>query len=660
MTGEPLRNLAGTRSCASHCKVVLTAFIFALLTSCSRDITERFPPYDNSDEVRAFYESRPDLFKKADPSTIPADLKWENGMDEPEIGSPKAKKGGTLHWFTVEFPSCIRHVGPNGNNYFRHYHYDHVKLLSVMLHPDTAKWIPGTCKEWAVAPDHRTVYFRIDPEARFNTGNPVRTADFQFCFYMGLSPYAQDPFRKNQFSTKFYSQFTTYDDLTFSVTLAEAKADPVFVARDVEPFDSVAYRDFGPDFASRYQWTMDPTTGAYEIRKEDIKKGTSIKQRRLKDWWAKDRKFYRYRYNPDAIEYVIINNPEKAFEACKAGKLDFFHTYLDSMPEIWHGKIEDEPYHNGYLEKAEFYQEWPLSRGLHLNTALPPLDNIDFRIGVHHAMNINKVIEVELKGDAERLDTYAPGFGRFSNDAIRAREFSPEKAAVAFAKAGYSERGSDGVFHKPGQPAERAALALTIRERPMERRYALRLKEEAKKAGLDLSVDAVAGSSMFEKIKAKKHQMCLAGWVMEPPYPSPWQGWHSANAYDKNSDGTRKIKVDTNNLTSTADDQLDKLLDAYDKAGTLDEVEKLYHQIEQRIFDLAAYVPAWDNPFHRCIYWRWVQWPETYNVRLSLEPMQSRVFWLAGDIRRETLEAMRTGRTFPEASHVYEQFRRRD
>lgn len=636
------------------------AGIALMMCGCSRDRSERFPPYDNSDEVRAYYESRPEFFKTAGPASIPADLKWENGMDEPEIGSPQAKKGGTLRWFSVEFPACIRHMGPGGNNSFRSEHYDDIKLLSVMLHPNTGRWIPGVCREWAAAPDNRTVFFRIDPEARFNTGNPVRTADFQFCLYISLSPYNQDPFRQNQFSTTYFSGFTSYDDLTFSVTLAEPRADPVFYAYQVEPFDHKFYKDFGPDFTSRYQWIMDPTTGAYEIRQEDIKKGSDLTMRRIKNWWAKDRKFYRNRFNPDAIHFDIIGNPEKAFEACKAGKLDFYHTYLDGQPEIWHQKIEAPPYHNGWIEKAEFYNDWPLCRGLHINTANPPLDNLDFRIGIQHAMNIQKVIEVELKGDAARLNTYSEGYGRYSNKTIRAREFSPEKAAAAFAKAGYSERGADGIFHKPGSPAARATVSLTIRERPNEKRYALRLKEEAKKGGLDLSIDAIEGTSMFAKVQEKKHQMCLVAWVLTPPYPSPWQGWHSANAYDKNPDGSRKIKPATNNLTSTADPELDKIIDQYEKARSLDELESLNQKIEQRIFDLAAYVPAWDNSSHRCIYWRWVRWPEDYNVRISLYPAQNHVLWLDDDIHRETVEAIRTGRTFPEASHVYEQYRSKD
>ncbi len=640
--------------------LLFAAALGLLLNGCSRDRSEKYPPYDNTDEVKAYYDSRPDFFKTADISTLPANLKWENGMDEPELGSPQAKKGGTLHWFSVEFPSCIRHLGPNGNNSFRSYHFDDIKLLSVMLHPNTAKWIPGVCREWAASEDHRTVYFKIDPEARFNTGNPVRTADFKFCFYICLSPYVQDPYRKNQYSTKYFTSFTTYDDLTFAVTLAQPKADPVYDARNVEPFDHVAYKDFGPDFPSRYQWIMDPTTGAFEIRPEDITKGSRILQRRVKDWWAKDRKFYRYRFNPNAIEYQVINNPEKGFEACKAGKLDLYHTYLDTQPEIWQQKIESPPYHNGWLEKAEFYNDFPLSRGLSLNTARPPLDNLDFRIGFQHAMNIDKVIEVELKGDAERLNVYSASYGRYENTEIRAREFSPAKAIAAFAKAGYTERGQDSVFHKPGNPTERASVALTIRERPNERRYALRLKEEALKAGFDLQIDAVAGSAMFKKIRAKEHQVCLGGWVMDPPYPSPWEGFHSDNAYTKNPDGSRAIKPETNNLTSTADAEMDKLIEAYDKAGSLDDLEKLNHQIEQRIYDLACYVPAWDTPFHRCIYWRWIRWPEDYNVRLSLYPSQAHVLWIDEDMHRETIEAMRTGRTFPEASHLFDKYRKKD
>src|SRR5688572_18742885 len=102
-----------------RCTALFAVLFVAFLTGCSRDRSEKYPPYDNTGEVQAYYDSRPEFFKKTDPSTIPGDLKWENGMDQPDLGSPDAKKGGTLRWFSVEFPSCIRQVGPGGNNSFR-------------------------------------------------------------------------------------------------------------------------------------------------------------------------------------------------------------------------------------------------------------------------------------------------------------------------------------------------------------------------------------------------------------------------------------------------------------------------------------------------------------------------------------------------------------
>jgi microcin C transport system substrate-binding protein len=38
--------------------------------------------------------------------------------------------------------------------------------------------IPGLANEWAVSEDGRTIYFRIDPEARYSDGVPVRARDF--------------------------------------------------------------------------------------------------------------------------------------------------------------------------------------------------------------------------------------------------------------------------------------------------------------------------------------------------------------------------------------------------------------------------------------------------------------------------------------------------
>ena len=119
----------------------------------------------------------------------------------------------------------------------------------------------------------------------------------------------------------------------------------------------------------------------------------------------------------------------------------------------------------------------------------------------------------------------------------------------------------------------------------------------------------------------------------------------------------QQVRVQTNNMTMTFLPELDRLIEAYDRAETLDEVKRLAVQIEEIIFADAAWVNGWSTPFHRGAYWRYVKWPAGFN------PMQSRtqeeffVHWLDPEEKKEVEAARRTGRTFPAALQVFDQFR---
>ncbi|MGV3661845.1 MAG: hypothetical protein ACO1TE_16785, partial [Prosthecobacter sp.] len=80
----------------------------ALLSACGPSSDdERFPPYDNTAEVEADWKSKPNFYQFKTPADVPANLKWENGMDLPEIGDPAAKKGGTFNFDMPNFPPTL-------------------------------------------------------------------------------------------------------------------------------------------------------------------------------------------------------------------------------------------------------------------------------------------------------------------------------------------------------------------------------------------------------------------------------------------------------------------------------------------------------------------------------------------------------------------------
>ncbi|MFT4177588.1 MAG: ABC transporter substrate-binding protein [Luteolibacter sp.] len=593
-----------------------------------------------------------DYLKLGDPSEIPADLTWENGMDQPEIGDPRATKGGVFRRYIASFPPTLRPIGDNSNHGFRGDIYDDIDLGLVSLHPETMQAIPGVAREWAISPDGRTVYFRLDPEARYSDGSAVRARDFHIAAYISVSDYISNPYQKQYFREEI-AQIAVYDDLTLSISLPEPRVYAPLLAGSFTPVPPGFYEEYGPDFNERYQWRYRPTTGAYEVRPEDIVKGASITQTRVKDWWAKDRKYYRYRFNPDKIVSTVVRDESKAFELFRAGELD---TAFLTRPQNWYEKSEIPPVYDGYIERVTFYTRYPkLPLGFYLNVGKPPLDQRDVRVGIAYSVNWQKVIDVIYRGDYQRLNAFNEGFVGFSDPNLRARPYSVSDARAAFVAAGYTEEGNDGILRKPNGP--RLEVAVTYPAVPALERVLAILREDARACGLDLRLDGLEPTVAYKKSMQKQHQIGFANYNSSPPLPDFYQFLHSSNAYDEKGN----IKPYTNNLFSWARPDTDKLSMQVRSANTPEELRDACRALQHIIHDEAIFIPGYSVDFVRIGSWRWVKWPDSENTRFSppvvYDPHETFVYWIDENVRKETMDARRSGRTFPESTRVIDAYR---
>lgn len=674
--------------------LLLSILTGLLVVSCTQK--EEFPPRDNTDEVGKFYQEyneqvvakieaditqikdelaseyltdsekqekeeslsqllvrqkSPEYFSFATMADLPSDIVWETNWDEPELGSDKAKKGGVFHTYITKFPATLRVLGEQSNNSFRGEHYGNIGIGAVAMHPNTGAIIPGFADKWSVSADQRTVYFHIDDRATYNDGVPVESDDAFMAFYLNLGPYIYTPYGKEYYSKQF-TNITRYDAKHYSVTLARPKPQAPLEA-SVPVFPRHFYKEVGPDFIKRYNWRPQPTTGAYVIDEKDILKGRSITLTRVKDWWAKDHKYTKNSFNADKIHYRLIRDTNTALEYFKKGKLDF--TTL-GLPKNWYEKTEVDAVFDGYIEKVVFYADYPtVPRGLYINCAKPLLNNRDIRIGLQHACNFQKVIDFDLRGDAERLNSFADGYGRYSHPTIKARPYSEKLALESFAKAGFTKRGPDGVL--VNDAGKRLSFTLTYGSSSAVLTAMLsRIKEEAIKAGVEYKLEGLDGSAAFNKGLEKKHEITFSGWGVGLPYPSYRQFFHSSNAYEKE---TGELKTMTNNFSSYSDPEMDTLSQTVRDAQTLDEIEKASHRALELIHRDAPWIPGYDVPFLRCGYWRWVQWPDDFNVKLTRDIESTYLYWIDEDIKKETLKAKREGRTFPEKNAVYDQYRKK-
>ncbi|TNE37631.1 MAG: ABC transporter substrate-binding protein [Alphaproteobacteria bacterium] len=611
-------------------------------------------------QVEEYYAAHPDFFMFKTPADIPADLVWQNGMDEPELGSPDAKKGGT--WFVrqQDFPRTLRQAGPDANGTFRRYVLDYVSVPYAKTHPNTKNFFPGLASEWAIDRDSKTVYVRINPEAKWSDGEPIDADDALFMFFFYQSDYIVAPWYKNWYSTQ-YVNVTKYDDLTFSITVPKAKPDFEGDVLELRPKPRHFLETMGPNYVENYQWKFEPATGPYTISDKDIRKGDSITLRRNNDWWLKDKKFFRYRYNPDKLFFKVIRDEAKFFEAFKRGDLD---QYRARTAEYWYDKLPDSDplVQNGYIAKSQFHNVLPRPLfGLYLNTAKPQLDNINVRLGIQHATNWQLVIDKFFRGDYPRKQTFVAGFGENVDPSIKARPYDIVLAMEYFAKAGFTTRGPDGIL--VNDAGERLSFTLTTGYERFKDILPI-LKEEAAKAGLELRLEVLDSTSGWKKAQEKKHDIMFT--AFSPSFeiwPRFWEFFHSDNAYidpylpDGSINPDRKLKPQTNNFFSWGTPEMDALISQYRESEDATQKRALAFKLENMVHDIAVFVPGWDEDFYRVEHWRWMRYPDDFNVKHSEDEEEYFLFWIDEDVKKETLAAEKKGDTFPPSIKVYDKYK---
>ncbi|MDP7012091.1 MAG: PQQ-binding-like beta-propeller repeat protein, partial [Verrucomicrobiota bacterium] len=414
-------------------------------------------PKQHDPGVLKHYQDHADFYQLGKPADIPADLDWQDGSEQKEFASPEAQRGGTFNDFMNGFPRTLRFVGPDANGAFRRHILDNNAITLLMSHPNTDGYYPGLARQWAVSGDGRTVYFRLDPDARYSDGKPVRATDFFYHFYFMRSPHIKAPWYNDYFSDTKFKRITLYDAQTISLTYYKATPD-ILDKLIIRPVPEHFYGVLDEDYLKDFQWKLEPTTGAYEVKPENVKQGTSITLTRVPGWWADKKKFFRHRFNPDAIKVGLYRQLGLSWAAFLRGELDLQGL---SLPDVWYRQLgnEHDLVKRGLIQKVQFYNDIPRPTwALRLNSSKAPLDNREVRVGLHYAMNWDRVLKEFFRGDSERMNTVADGYGPRTHPSLRARGFSVEKAQEHFAKAGFKERGADGILKN----ADGERLAFTL------------------------------------------------------------------------------------------------------------------------------------------------------------------------------------------------------
>lgn len=572
--------------------------------------------------------------------TLPANLAWETNNEAPIWASPAAEKGGEFTDYILTFPPTLRNVGPDSNSSFRSY-INANQLGLTEFHPNTLEVIPQLATQWAYGTDGKTVFYKIDPSAKWSDGKNVTADDFLFTLEFMRSKHINAPWYNNYYTEQIVS-VEKYDSHTISVTGAVARPkEELHYYYGLTPTPKHFYKTINEDWVKKYNWEVVPNTGPYQI--SDIKKGKQVTFTRKKQWWAKDKRYNQGRFNVDKVTLKVIRDPNIAYKHFEKGEID---SYTLVQPEFWH-KAKGRLYKNGLVEKFVFYNDMPRSSsGLFLNMDSPLLTDQKVREALAYSMNFDRVIKTILRGDYERLQAFHTGYGEYSNENIQARKYNPKKAANLLIEAGWNQKDGSGVRIKDGQ---RLSLDLVYGRKEHSDRWAI-LKQDALKAGIEINLKLQDSSSHYKTIMQKQHQIAALGWSTGFR-PAFWQHFHSENAH----------KPQTNNITNTDNKEIDALITEYrsetDKAKRI----SLSKQLALKIHEQAAFIPGFKVPYTRGAHWRWIKFPEVPGTKTSANlysPFGSGgLFWIDSETKVETKASRRSASKYPAVNRVYEQFR---
>jgi microcin C transport system substrate-binding protein len=624
---------------------LIITFVICALAGCdTASLDDPSTAYDNTEEVEAYYRDHPERFVFSSPEEIPDNLSWQDGSELPTFGDPRAQRGGELKLRLRTMQQTLRVVGPDANGTLREPLWSANTVNLIEPHPWKDGFIPGLARQWAVDPeDGRTVYLRLDPDARWNDGKAFTVEDLFFSVYFVLSPHIQDP-SVNRVYDESILRITRYDAETLAITQSKATPHPLLFLTGLILSQQEFYREFGPDYVDRYHWRFAPVTGPYVLHPDKVKRGRRITFERLEDWWANTKPFYQHRFNPSKLTHVVIRDDNKAFEAFLRGDI---HWHFLNRTSLWYDYDEEASIRDGYIERSLVYHQLPAgSAGVFMNALHPSLTDRNVRIGLQHAINYERVNEGLYRGDKRRIRTFADGYGAYSHPTLSARLFNRAKAGEYFNKAGFVTRDGDGIFRDAS--GQKLSFVLTISNRGDEITEASILKEEAQSAGVELIIEVLDNTAFFTKTFEKNHQLAIHGWN---------NGYTPVPVFEWELRGEDAGEPSNFNTTNINDDQLNALLIEWDTLTDPVLASDVAHKVQQRVHEFAAWVPGLTTDYSRLGYWRWVRWPEYFQIPRYFMFTASGVFWIDQGMEQETVDAQKENRTFPAKTIVYDRWK---
>ncbi|MCY9002416.1 MULTISPECIES: ABC transporter substrate-binding protein [Peribacillus] len=298
--------------------------------------------------------------------------------------------------------------------------------------------------------------------------------------------------------------------------------------------------------------TLPVGTGPFML--EEYKQGQGVTLTKNPDYFRGEPKI-------DKIEYITMSDRNAVDVALEKGEI---HLAVGETDQLWRQQAERKQ--NLTIDIAGQNVYW----GLFLNTSMKPLDDINVRKAIAHAIDVKKYVK-EVYGDGGAgIEAIGPiGSTLFGASDLGTYEYDPELSKKLLAEAGYEN----------GLTLPKQFLS----SRPNYVQMMTFIQEELRKANIDMPLEKVDVATYGANIRQNLNGIVLYGRATKP---------HASFALDDHYYGPSTVGKETGKLNFSHYNKSDALIEQAAKEIDPDKAVSLYKEIQQNIYDEYVVVPV--------------------------------------------------------------------
>lgn len=528
--------------------------------------------------------------------------------------NPNAKKGGTLKAYALGSFSTLNAFSLEESAAGLELVYD--TLMAQSMDEPYAQYAL-VASDVAIAPNHKSVIFTINPKARFSDGVAISAQDVGFSF---------DMMRQNPLYKQYYADISGYEILDsrrikFLFTTSENKELPLILGQ-LSILPKHYYVRDGQNSYGKDPLQLPLGSGAYKLTRYEV--GKLVEYRRDENYWAENLPSRKGQFNFDVVRYEYYRDDTAALQGFLRHKYDF---RIESAAKVWANGYRQSK--DSAFSKLEIPHSLPSGmQGFFINLRKAPFDDPLVRRAMILAFNFEWSNENLFFSQYQRTTSFfnhsifvsTPSLSSDQLELLRVCKVDPatlsrlqkpytiptapslqderenlKKARDLLRQAGYVVQNNQA--YKNGIPL-RFSLLL---DNPAFERLAIRYARNLARLGITMEIQKLDSSQYANRVKSFDYEM-IVGIIPQSLSPGNEQryffGSLSADTQgSRNYSGVKSALVDC---------LIDRLINAQDR----DSLVLATRTLDRVLLELDIVVPHYFLPSFRLAIWDNIAMPK--------------------------------------------------